>query len=377
MKKAATFPGRDTKGYELLGDIAVSGELPIHHARRLLGGGRYSEKVITKLRADRLISSYHRNGLSGYRLTKLAKTLLVAGNPHRFSYYLTGTSTTNHVRSEYKDRLRLHCLAEVYVTLRRGDVAFFPDEKPNIFYPLNIPAPAESPHITFPAFYCSTEIKDMGIDALGIRGSRAVGILFALDYLYVSYNTGSSLLKFDYKPEMRLKALVRTTICGNRLAHQYAPEKIRGLLFGESMELAYKLLCESLGGKRNYFIFDGGYDHFHFLPNDHHGEVLLKILMRPRLKDMLDQLLAVGLLAGNPDSTIENDAASDDGAPVLFGYSCDLLRISRFNRALLTHDAVGIIVCFDFQVDALRRFCCEKVVFQTIDFAKLEGRFFK
>ena len=62
--------------------------------------------------------------------------------------------------------------------------------------------------------------------------------------------------------------------------------------------------------------------------------------------------------------------------PVLFAYSCDLPRIVRFNTSLELTGRTGTLICFDFQLDTLRRFCGDRVRFQTIDFEKFEGRFF-
>ena len=374
MAKSVGFPCVKSKGFYLLQAIAISGELPITQAKRLIGGGRYYEKVITRLKADGYITAYGKSGLYGYRLTRAAKDRLVSTRPGRFEYFLSGNTATNHVRSEYPQRLRCHSMSEVNVTMLKGGVSIFLDEKPDVFYPFDGEA-LDLPDITEPLFFSSREVKDMGIDATGIQGSRSMGLLLTPGDLFITYNAAGGSLKMDYKPEMRLKALVRTTLCGDRLSHQYTPDNIRGLFFGDSMELAARLLGESQGKTRNYFIFDGGYDHFHFLTNDDRGEVILKILCNPKLHDMLHQVLSIGLLARNPGSVFENDATDSGGHPVLFAFDCDLPRISRFNRSMLTHEGIGTLICFDFQADALRRFCSDSMVFQTIDFVKFVGRY--
>lgn len=375
MASRKELPRHGTQARSLLELAAISGELPINQARRLIGDGKYYEKVITRLRTKGLITSHRKDNLCGYRLTRKAKVLLLGENQSRFDFYLTGAITTNHVRSEYRDRLRLYRMAEVYVTMRGCGAAVFLDEKPPVFYPAD-GEELDLPEIEAPAFYSSREIKAMGLDVAGIRGARAVGILLSPEHLFITYNAVKDYLKIDYKPEMRMKALARTTLCGDRLSHQYAPEQIRGLLFAGSMELAGRLMSESITSKRNYFIFDGGYEHFHFLTNDHKGEVLLKILCNADLYGELHDLLSVGLQPRNPGSVFENDAVDDEGQPVLFAFDCDLSRISRFNQALLTHDGAGTLICFDFQADALRQACCEGMAFQTIGFEKFERRFF-
>lgn len=51
------------------------------------------------------------------------------------------------------------------------------------------------------------------------------------------------------------------------------------------------------------------------------------------------------------------------------------IKLYRFYAALELHKRSGIIVCFDFQEDALRPFCGSRIKLQTIDFSDFERRF--
>ena len=62
---------------------------------------------------------------------------------------------------------------------------------------------------------------------------------------------------------------------------------------------------------------------------------------------------------------------------MLFGYSCDLPRIARFNTSLDLMERPGTLICFDSQREALERYCSDRVKFQTIDFEKWERSFFE
>ena len=141
------------------------------------------------------------------------------------------------------------------------------------------------------------------------------------------------------------------------------------------MELACDILNEA-GGKQ-YFILDGNYEHFYFLTNDRKGEKLLKLLCSKKLRKQLEDILLTDLYEGNTGSTLENDAFDGNGTPVLFGYFCDLPRIRRFDTALRLQNKNGILICFDFQQDALKRYCSKLITFQTIDFEKWERSFFE
>ena len=102
----------------------------------------------------------------------------------------------------------------------------------------------------------------------------------------------------------------------------------------------------------------------------------LALLCDPLKTAELNRILSQGLITGNAGRAIEQDAAERDGTPVLFGYSCDLPRIARFNTSLDLMERPGTLICFDFQADVLRRYCGGRVRFQTIDFTKFEGRLF-
>ena len=183
-------------------------------------------------------------------------------------------------------------------------------------------------------------------------------------------------MKWRYKSEMRVKALIWSVICQQRLSPQFRHEDVHGLILGNSMDLAYQILTSTGGRKHDFFMLDGSYEHFLYLTNDHQGEVILALLCDPGKTAELDRILLQGLTARQPGLAIEHDGISPDGSPVLFGYFCDLPRIARFNTSLELSERPGILICFDFQAEVLRSYCGSRVRFQTIDFTKFEGRLF-
>ena len=225
---------------------------------------------------DRL-RTYYRDRLRGYRLGAKAKAALLDGWPERFSPYLTGDTDTNRLKSEVNRRLRLHRLAETYVTMDNAGIGLFQDEKPKVFSPQGYHGEA----IEYPAFYSSREVKEMGIDTTQVRSSRFAGVLLAPTGIFVTYNSSAALMKWRCKSEMRVKALMWSVLCQQRLASQYRAEDVHGLVLGESMELAYQLLTSTGGAKHDYFMLDGSYDHFYFRTNNHQGEVILALLCDP------------------------------------------------------------------------------------------------
>lgn len=369
----SNLPDRHTASYRLLELIALCGELPADQLMRLPGGDSYKLTVVKTLKAQKLIHTFYKDSLRGYRLSAKAKNALLLNDPARFNFSLTGASETNRIKSELTRRLRLHRVAEATVTMKNAGVSIFRDEKADVFSPLW--GNGNELTIPSPSFYNSREIKEIGTSFVKIQGARSVGALLTQDKIFVVYNLGGSLMKWSYKSEMRTKALMKTVLCHERLPRQYTNDAINGLLLGNSMDLAYELLV----GKacKPYFILDGNYEHFYYLTNDRKGETLLRLLCSAESISRLDDLLMADLYPDNGSSVLDHDAFDERGSPVMLGYLCDLPRIKRFDTALRLHNKPGTIICFDFQAEALRRYCGRQIAFQTIDFTKFERRFFE
>ncbi len=372
MSDPIQLPARDTAGYRLLSLVAVCGELPVDQLERLPGGDSYKRSLVTALKNQRLMRTVYRDGLRGYRLTLAAKSALLSDLPDRFSFALTGASETNHIKSEVPRRLRLHRIAEVTVTMLNAGVIVHRDEKPDLFRP--VWRESVQPRPPTPVFYNSREVKELGLAFVKIHGGRFVGVLLTSENVFVSYNIVSSLIRWDYKSEMRTKAMMKSTVCEQRLSSCYPMDAVQGLVFGSSMELAYRILSEE--GGRQYFLLDRNYDHFYFLTSDHYGQRLLQLLCDRTLRERLESILLDDLYEADTGSTLENDAFDEADDPVLLGYFCDLQRIQRFDTGLQLQNRTGTIICFDFQKEALSRYCCDRVRFQVIDFQKWERSFF-
>ena len=367
ISRKITLPSKQNQAYELLELAAIFGEFPIDLLTRLSGGASYKEKIVTTLKRQGLLKTYYKDGRRGLRPTTTAKKLLLADNPDRFSFYMDEKSDTNHIRSEPHRRDRLYRVAEASLTMKNAGVSIFCDERPRLAVPSNL-------SITSPAFYPSREIKDLGVVFNKVNGTRSVGLLLTEQEIFVTYNFGNSFIRtWAYKTEMRTKVLIENEFCRKPQSSQYSVKNIKGLILGNTMELAYDVLANTT---KQYFLLDDNYENFYFVTNDERGEMLLKLLCRPDLCAALDKLLGDDLCPADSGSLIENDAMTEDGNPVLFAYKCDLRRIRKFDTALATQKRRGIIYCFDYQAEVLSRYCSDAVEFQTLDYEKTERRFF-
>lgn len=364
----------DTFQYRLLELTALSGEFPADLLGRLGVGPSYGEKLITRLKEEKLLRTHYRDRLRGYRLTSSGKKMLLAANPERFSFYLRGSSETNQPRSEPPRRLRLHQAARIYQMLLQAEVEIFRDQKPPLFQNRASPSLQALP---FPVYYQSREVKELGTETVKVNNSRAAGLLLTEKTLYIIYYTGAVTMKWSYNTEIRLKAILQHHITRGVLAGYYRPDtEIHAILIGPDMGTANAILTHT-GIRKGCFTLDTSFNYFHFLPDNPAGEVLLKVLSRPKLLWELKTLLASDL--SEPDLEafpFEHDAIQAPGLPVLFAFDFDMLKICRFVSALHMHQLTGQVLCFDFQKEALLDYGGDVLSVSTIDLEKFKRRFF-
>lgn len=360
----------DTTRYQLLELTALCGEFPADQLCRIIPSKTYAEKVITQLKAEKLLRTHYRDKLRGYRLTKKAKEYLLSNQPQRFAFYLTGNSETNFIRSEPARRIRLHQRAEGYLTILHSHIPLYPDEKPLLF-----PSGGKSPPSflrSYPFFYTSREMKQLGSDTTKIRNSRCMGVLLTSQCVYVVYNTGNTLMKWEYRTEIRVNAFLQHHLSGN--PYPVNPE-IKAIILGKDMNIAYRLLTSAGGHKKSQFVLDTSFEHFYYVPNTPEGEALLQVLCQPLLQKKLNQLLCSDLLPPDFQLPVEHDALTDGNALVLFAYDFDMSRINKFNTGLRLFGYHGMIIAFDFQLTVLKEYLGNDLQYSSIDLAKFKRGF--
>ena len=241
------------------------------------------------------------------------------------------------------------------------------NEKPPIFSPA-----ASGPfHIEQPCFYDSREMKEAELEMLKIRGSRMAGALFTSNRVFAVYNSMGFLPVFEPQVEQRAKVILEQ-VCRTKVSFNL---KASGLLLSDSMDTLHTLLEESKTRRRDHFLLNDGYEHFYFLTNNSYGEILLHLLCCLETIRQVDAELLQEFQPSLPNSRLECDAIDNSGAPILFSYLPDIPRLYRFISALDLLNSTGILVCFDFQADALRPLCGDNIELQIIDFQNFKARF--
>ena len=98
----------------------------------------------------------------------------------------------------------------------------------------------------------------------------------------------------------------------------------------------------------------------------------MRLLCEPDKKAAIDNILLEGLSEAQRYGRVESDAV-DGECLVLFGYTCDMPRIRRFNIGLRANRLKGILYCFNFQEEAMRQVCGPNVEMQCMSFETVEG----
>ena len=183
------LPAQDSLYYELLALTAICGEVPCACADRLTSSKSYRKKVVTNLTHDKILRIFSKDHLRGYRLGIRGKRLLRERAPERFQFYLSGRTDTNSIKSSPARRLRLHRIAQAYVTMLNAGAAIYRDEKPPVF----VPGGSSPCRIESTAFYDSREMKELGLEMIKVHGSRMVGSLMTPSHTFVGFTLRSSI----------------------------------------------------------------------------------------------------------------------------------------------------------------------------------------
>lgn len=341
---------------ELLGQIAIAGELPSKAVKRIHGSDGYKRKCIMEARQKNLIRHFRKDGLNGLRLTAKGKKLLLESSPERFGFFLKDGSKAS---SGAQKRTRLHRVAEAYVLMNNAGVEIYRDRKPPLF------SAGEAVPIRFPAYYGSKEVKELGQESVKIKNSRFVGVLVTPDQLFAVYNAGAGQMKWYGQAEERL-ACSLPRVLQRQGAFVAGEVETKGILLADSME-RFHLFLDDQERKAAFPIDNGQFWNWnmHWIPNSEEGETVLGLLCSPKKNALLTEALQNNfppLPIGQRN--MEMDAVDEAGNPVLFAYDMDAARIRRFAVSLRVNGGCGTVICFDFQRKLVERLCenCAQVL---------------
>ena len=354
----------NSPSYHIMTLICMCGECSEKALSILIPHDGNRNKLITSLVTKKLITRYQKKDLLGFRLTGKSKKMILQTEPERFGFFLENGADYSMRRASISYRIRQHRISETLAMMERAGIEIYRNNKNNIFE-IDL---EQTEKIVSSAFYLSKEVKTQQSLTQKIINSKMTGLWLAEDTAWLCYqSTKESLWPFtniEHRTETLIRSILQTA--GLNISQSNA------LLFGDTMEQA-KIHLEN--GLMRKYILDSHFDRFCFVPMDENGIMLLQLLNNKDLYDYLLSVLAEDLYQ-DINSYVTQDGFDSDGLPNLICIDCDLKRIITFNTQLYHSRKSGIIICFDFQRNAIKEYCVDNISFLVVDSDKIKEAFF-
>ena len=203
-----------------------------------------------------------------------------------------------------------------------------------------------------PCFYIARDIKKIAGDASNKTAfTRITGALFCRRKVYAVYNSRGAVMKWSGLGEVKaLGNLMEITRMNAGLETVDA-----ALLFGADADTALKTVLESDRSRRPELRFDRIYRGIHFVPLNHKGARLLKLLILPDWNEkLLSALFEPGQRSYNRGA-MEYDAVIG-GRKTLSYLDGDIARLIRFREALNYRAEPADVLCYPWQTDFLKSY---------------------
>lgn len=338
--------GKRERKDEMLLLMALCGEMPADWVGYAAGSDSYGAALLTRLKKDGFVKLRSNDGLRGYLLRAKGKRYLLEKYQDDVQNYLSGSVSTNHVKSEPEKRLRLHRMGMVWITCHAAGIRIFQSEKAELFPTLH-PSPSSKgtkKGRNGASYYGTTEWK-LETDQ-EIKGARACGIL-AADSVYIVYNTMDSLMKWTQKTERNLRNRISL-----RLQKSRKGDLGGAILFGGSMEVMGRLIASDGGIKENLFRLDDTYENVYYVPFAREAALQLYLLSDCEGQKKLNSFLSTVLSTARKDPYGLEAGRDENGKPIYFCYLLELWKLKRIWSQKAWEG--GRIFCFTYQAKALR-----------------------
>lgn len=340
----------------LLKMIAISGELPSYLVEKIVGSPSYAASLITDLKKKGYIALRYKSGLRGYVLSKKGKAYVMEKYQKDVCSYLTGASETNHVKSEPEKRLRLYRMSRAWVYFKTSGNLIFSSSKPKIF----TSGCYESREVGI--YYGSQELKST---AEQIKGSRACGLFILDEEMFVVYHTMCSLIKWSKKMEYAMRCWVERNILQTGRTWEG-----NAIFLGNSMEFLNQILLSDGGKKNQLFQIDDIYENYYYVPDSVDSFLQIELIVDGKKEKRLLQFLHTML---DKIETYEFSivAGFKNKLPVYFVYEMELRHLQMVKQDL-DRRGKGVVVCLDYQVNAMKNYLGKEVQMMVLNCNKVE-----
>lgn len=336
--------------------IAVCGELPSKLTGQVVGSDSYAAALITKLKQEGLIAVRSGEGYRGYVLKAKGRRYVLETYGPDAAFFLRGAAGRGHVKSEVHKRVRLHRMSEVWVFFWKAGVCIFQSQKPALG------SGSGENGVEAAAYYGSLEFK---ADFEAIKGSRACGVLLSGNSAYVVYNTMEQRMKWAKKMERSMRTWTEKLLL--KKGSLYTAD---ALIFGGNPVFLCELLESDGGIRKNLFQVDDIYERYYYVPLWNRAVVQVWLLLDETKRERLKLFLGGILFQKREKEYAICDGYDRQGNPVYFCHELEMRHLLRVKQEMAWHQG-GMVVCLDYQEEALRMYFGEEIEIQAVITEKL------
>lgn len=353
MEVSRLITCKNDRMLELLWFVGYCGELPSQLAVRVEGHPEWNRHVKYRAIQEGYVTvfrgKYRQRVIRSLRLTEKGIDYISERDPEALAYILARPHGGIITRNNMDKTIRRHSVAIGLLMSANAGAEILPGKKPSLMPD----APKVTPLEWGPIYYSVEEIR-AGIQAFDpetmAKTSRIVGIIVSGNQCFCLYHTGHSRMYWMRTQEENTVAAIHALL----VTRGFSCTVFNQVLIGSNLNLAVKIARYKLNSRSRYFTLSEEYNHSYYLENSFHGDALLKILIHPELRWKVDREALQGY-EPPPDWVRTCDAtANSSRRPVILGYTFDLLELHELDGAHLGFPESPILLCFDYQRDALQ-----------------------
>jgi hypothetical protein len=183
------------------------------------------------------------------------------------------------------------------------------------------------------------------------KTSRILGAIVSDRKCYCLYYTGASRMYWRNPTELNTAASINALLEARGLPCDLMCQ----VIIGTNMRVAEKITRPGVNVRSKFITLDDEFNNCYFITNDEDGEALLRLITNRRLQESFIRSFMKDTY--KPLDTVNRavDAVTLDGQrPVIFSYECDLLRLASIDLVPIGFEETPIILCLDYQVDAIQ-----------------------
>lgn len=264
-------------------------------------------------------------------------------------------SASTAAHSSTDQIIRLHALATAIVMAHAAGAQILPGKKPALTKDNQASGLYPEYDMEQTYFYSIQELREAVLStapSYAAKSTRCLGIILHGIRCYYLYYTGHSRMYW-------LKA-VEDNSCGVievLLERLGLPCTVFSqVLIGTNMNVAVKIAKYSYGQKycqRRFFHVSDDYNNCYYILNNREGDMLLSLIIHPEQQAELNARVLRNYTPSNAARGF--DAVTKDGRhPIILSYPFDLQAIVNTENCIVGFREGTILLCFDYQQDALQ-----------------------